>query len=168
MVSITPSPDFSKLRVHVMKLLLDNACVFHWCSQGQCAQNRIHGVPTFPVPPSTPQMSGSHPVSTPHPPHRQSPRNLPRLFFPFKPTFSLNSPALHALQAIFTVFLFCLLPAPRIFLIPSVILGLQAVQATLHLPPFHMLLFPTLAIVSRHQSNHIKSRYKTLTGLHSS
>lgn len=103
MVSITPSPDFSKLQVHVMKLLLDNACVFHWCSQGQCAQNRIHGVPSFPVPPSTPQMSGSHPVSTPHPPHRQSPRNLPRLFFPLKPTFSLDSPALHALQAIFTL-----------------------------------------------------------------
>lgn len=90
MVSITPSPDFSKLQVRVMKLLLDNACVFHWCSQGQCAQNRTHGVPAFPVPSSAPQLSGHHPVSIPHPCHRQNPMTLPRSFFPFKPTFSLD------------------------------------------------------------------------------
>lgn len=135
MVSITPSPDFSILQVRVMKLLLDNACVFHWCSQGQCAQNRTHGVPTFPVPSTAPQLNGHHPVSIPHPCHRQNPRTLPRSFFPFKPTFSLNHPGLNAIFTSLSALATYLLPRSFSFPLSPVCMLFQLQ------PPFTSNLF---------------------------
>jgi hypothetical protein len=124
-VSVIPSPDFSKLRIYVSKPLLDSACVSRWWPQGQHSQNRTHGPPTFLMSACVPQPSESHPLST-----RKNPRTLPRLSLPFQPTFPPTTLLVPHFKPPSSSCQFCLLHTPKLCTTPSITFCHQSVPAT--------------------------------------